>query len=55
MIPEPEVVLRPWNLSCGTPVVGQLPHNLTDVEVTTMCFIPSRLLLNIHSKPLGAI
>jgi hypothetical protein len=26
----------------------------TDVEVTT-CFIPSRLLLNLHSKFLGAI
>jgi len=29
MIKEPEVFLRPWNLSCGTPVVAQLPHNLT--------------------------
>jgi hypothetical protein len=55
MIKEPEVFPRPWNLSCGTPVVAHLPHNLTDVEVTTMCFIPSRLLLNIHSKLLGAI
>jgi hypothetical protein len=55
MIREREVFLRPWNLSWGTAVVAQLPHNLTDVEVTTMCFITSTLLLNIHSKLLGAI